>query len=121
VLFADLDRVAEAFGCDQRRRRALALDDGIGDERRAVHDLARLLWRQAGFGERLRQPLGNGAAGIVRRRERLANVKRAALGVKDQQVGEGPADIDADPQALPVTCHPRSPNVIPTANAAGRV
>ena len=40
ALVGDLDHVAEAVGGDQRGARALALDDGIGGERGAVHEHA---------------------------------------------------------------------------------
>ena len=40
VLEGDLDGIAEALGDDQRRLGALALDDGVGRERRAVDDQA---------------------------------------------------------------------------------
>jgi len=38
MLEGDLDGIAEAFGDDQRRPGAFALDDGVGRERRAVND-----------------------------------------------------------------------------------
>src|SRR6185295_2542434 len=40
ALVGDLDDVAEAIGGDQGGARALALDDGVGGERGAVHQHA---------------------------------------------------------------------------------
>ena len=40
MLAADLERIAETLAGQQRGRRALALDQGIRDQRRAVDDLA---------------------------------------------------------------------------------
>jgi hypothetical protein len=43
MLEGDLDGIAEALGDDQRRPGALALDDGIGRQSRAVDDQAEVL------------------------------------------------------------------------------
>ena len=41
MLAADLERIAESLGGQQRGPRALALDEGVGDQRRAVDERAR--------------------------------------------------------------------------------
>ena len=55
ALACDLDRVAVTVGREQRRARALALDDRVGDEGRAVHDPRDVLDRDAVGLERLRR------------------------------------------------------------------
>ncbi len=97
ALARDLDRVAEPVGREQRRRRALALDDRVRDERRAVHDPRDLRDRDAVRLERLREDRLDRARGLVRRRQRLADRDEPVL-ADDAEIGERAADVDADAQ-----------------------
>ena len=56
----DLDHVAEAVGRDERGARALALDDGVGGERGAVHEHADVAERQARLGQHAAGALDDG-------------------------------------------------------------
>ena len=70
ALAADLDRVAEALRREQRRARALALDQRVRDERRAVHDAAerprrRVRAARASRASTRLDRLATGRAGVV--------------------------------------------------------
>ena len=92
VLEGDLDRIAEALGDDQRGLRALALDDRVGGERRAVDDQAEV----GGLGARQLQDLGHaGHHAFLGRARRGQHLRARALAVPfEEQVGEGATDID---------------------------
>ena len=104
VLAADLERIAIPARREQRRAGALALDDGVGHERRAVNH--RLDVRR-GHARRLedRGRLAfHGRRRIVGRRQRLADHHRARAIVHEQQIGEGAADVDADTYGSNLVC-----------------
>ena len=80
-------------------RRALALEDQVGGDRRAVQHAG-----DVGAGEaRGLQHLGDAVAeaprGIVRRRRRLGGPDAAGRRVEQRDVGEGAAGVDADDDA----------------------
>ena len=91
----DLERVAEPLGGQERRPRALALDERVGRERRAMDDRpdrargnVRLLEERAdGLLDRVRR--------IFRRGEDLADARGTGRLVDDDEVSEGAADVDA--------------------------
>ena len=82
-------------GGDQRDARALALQDRVGRDRRAVHDLRDVVDPERAAGERRLEPLGDTAAVVLGRREHLGALDRA-VGCQEHEVGEGAADVDAD-------------------------
>ena len=73
-----------------------AFDDGVGDQRRAVHNAVQL----AGVHLRFLQQAGDAGddrrAGILRRGQQLAGVHKVAARIVQHQIGEGAADINAD-------------------------
>ena len=73
ALVRDLDHVAEAVGGDERGARALALDDGVGGERGAVHEHADVAERQARLGQRAACALDDGHLRLPRRRQQLGD------------------------------------------------
>ena len=91
----DLQHVAEALGGDQRHRRALALQDGVGGDREAVHDLGHAGGRQVQLGQRVSKAAQHATSVVVRRARHLDHGGPAALGQGDD-VGKGPADVDPD-------------------------
>ena len=95
VLVGDLDRIAEALGGDQRRPGALALDDGVGGERRAVHDQSGT-WPGAIAGELQCPP--HAVEHTVLRRAGLVveHLREKRIGRLQHDVGEGAADIDGE-------------------------
>ncbi len=89
---ADVEHVLEPVGGDQRHRLDPVLDDGVGDERRAVDEVRDLGGIEARGGEcRLDAGDGIGAPG-----RHLDRAHFAGRGVQRHQVGEGAADVDAD-------------------------
>ena len=95
VLAADLQGVPEPFGGEQRGEGPLALDQGIGDQRGAVHHGARLATvHDAGL-----QPLAHGGfhrhARIAVGGEGLADEGGAVIR-HQQQIREGSAYVNAD-------------------------
>ena len=95
-LAADLDAVAESFCRQQPNRRALAFDDGVGHQRRAMHHAVHV----AGTDLRLPQQPGktfdDGDARVLGRGEELARVNKVACRVVQHEIGECAADIDPD-------------------------
>ena len=98
VLVADQQRVAEAGGGDQAGAPGLALDQGVGDQRRGVDDRRRDVGRaHAGLGEQLRDAAAHAverADGVV---SVLSTTTRAGGGVEQHDVGERAADVDGQP------------------------
>ena len=95
VLAPDLQRVAEAFCRQECRLRSLPLDEGVGDQRRAVDDLPDCLHRLLRLGQRLGQTRLDRPRWIVRRGERLADDELSRGVVINHQIGERAADVDA--------------------------
>ena len=96
---AQLEHVAQAARRDERRARALALEQRVGDDRRRVgeeRDVARgdTAARERG-GERVQHAAGE----VARRRRHLDDARGAAGLVHQDDVGERAADVDADAPA----------------------
>ena len=89
---ADIEHVLEAARRHQRHRLDAILDDGVGDQGRAVDEIVDFLGREAGGGER-RQDAGDGIVALGRHLDRPDFAARRQQG---DQVGEGAADVDAD-------------------------
>ena len=94
-LRAHLDRVPEPLGGDQRGGRPLALEDRVGRQRRAVNDDVDVARSDARAGQPLFQRPHAGDGRVVGGGQDLGGEPPAADLERD--VGEGPADVDADP------------------------
>jgi hypothetical protein len=92
VLPGDLQRIAEPLGGEQGGARALALDQRIGGERRAVNHKRHIGRCALGFGQHGAHARQHGAFGRIGRGQQLDGV--GALGRLEHEVGEGAADID---------------------------
>ena len=84
IAAADLVHVAKAFGRDQSRARALALEYGVDRYRRTVHEET----RAGDVDTRPTQAIVDAAGQIVRSRQRLA-AKDLRIIIDSNQVGEG--------------------------------
>ena len=100
----DLDLVAVAVAGDEPGDRPRHLDHRVVGGRRAVDDQVGA-GEQLGHAERLarREALeaAEDAVGLVARRGRMLVEHQRAVGARQHQVGEGAADVDADPVVLP--------------------
>ena len=94
ALVGNFDDVSKAVGRDQRRLGALALDDGVGRERRAVHDLLEIGKTDSGFVEHTTRALENGALGRIGRGQHLGRV--AFVPEIDNDVSERAAHVDSE-------------------------
>ena len=92
---ADLEHVAESASGDQADRADLALDDRVGDERRSVGERGAAPGHAADRGE----PVEQAARRIGGRRRDLERARSARRVTRDE-IGEGPADVDADANAV---------------------
>jgi len=92
---ADLEHVAEAAGGDEADGAHAALDDRIGDERGAVGEGG----TAAGHAGDRRQAVEHAARGVGRRGRHLER-RRPPGRVAGHEIGEGAADVDADPHVL---------------------
>ena len=120
VLVADLERVGEALGDDEERALALALEEGVGRDRRAHLDRGDRAARQLRVGAKAQYVADAGqggvaiAAGIVR--EQLPCDERS-VGPPRDHVGEGTAAVD--PELPPGAAHaPMSSARWPRSRAA---
>ena len=92
-LAPDLEGVLVAGGGDEPGRRALALDERVGDERGAVDDVAHLARAHARPGQGTARPVHHRGRGVLGGREDLLHDGGRAAGVEEHDVGEGPADV----------------------------
>ena len=99
-LAAHLERVAKAARGHVAHPCARALDDRVGDERRAVHQAVELVGIGAGLPEQAREAGKDRLARVVGCGEPLARVDQVPQLVDQDEVGEGPADVDADADPL---------------------
>ncbi len=97
LLGAHLEDVAEAARGDQAEARAAALDQGVGDQGGAVHDVA-----DVGEGQVCAacsssvEALQRADRRVVRRGQALVQADVVALRVEQDEVGEGAADVETD-------------------------
>ena len=103
LLRPHLQDVPEAASRQQPEPRAVALDDGVGHEGGAVHDVADVLEFYSGRRQQIAHPRKRTDRGILRRRQALVQVQPALLAVHQDEVGEGTADVEAD--AIPCRFH----------------
>ena len=92
---ADVDQVAEAGGRDHAGARAVALEHDVGRDRRAVQQLRDVADVAPGERAQLAQAVHRRLRRVRRRARHLVDGDGGA--VEQHQVGEGSADIDADP------------------------
>ncbi len=110
LLDADLEHVAETLGRDEADRRALALDDGVGDQRRAVNDLVEIADGDAGGGHHIGETAQRTLGRIGRRGQALVETNGRVALVEQDEVGEGASDIDTGPETLGSRLHSNSPH-----------
>ena len=96
ALAADLQQVAEACGREQPGLGALALDQRIGEQRGGVDHAADLLGPRPRLLQHPSRSLDGAARRIVGRRALLPDDGAAVARIVDDEVGEGPSDIDAE-------------------------
>ena len=104
VLVPDLDRVAKALGGDERGFGALALDQRVGRQGRAVDDDREVGRGQRRLAQHLVDRRDDGALGRLRRRQDLG--APPPLAHFERHIGKGAADVDAQSRTL---CHPIAP------------
>ena len=97
LLPADDQDVAEAPGRQEGDVPALSLDDDVRAERGPVHGLDEVGPAEPRAGDQLAEPLHARPGRVVRRREALAGEEAPVVGL-EREVGEGPADVEADPE-----------------------
>jgi hypothetical protein len=118
VLPADLEHVAEAHRGDESGRGALALEDHVGRDRRAVQHARDRLRVSARLRHRIRDAVDEAERRVLRRRRRLRRDHPAGRRIEQRHVRERAAGIDADEQRVasvvsgmceaPEKHHPRS-------------
>ena len=96
MLPGHLERIAEACRRDQGRPRALAFDQGVGGQGRAVHDQRDVAWPAFRLGQDGSHAVQHGAFGRVGRGQDLGGVGCRVGSLADFQhdIGESAADID---------------------------
>ena len=99
----ELQNITKPPGGDERDLAAPAFDECIGGDRRTVGELRNLRGRDSRVGEQPSHAVFDRAAVVVGRRENLLGV-HGAVQPEDDDVGEGPPDVDAQ-------SHPLSPSV----------
>ena len=102
---ADLQHVTEALRRDEPGPRAPELEDRVRGNRGAVQDLAHVVAGHAGFVEQLTDALDDGAGVVVDARRHLLRVDGPIV-VQEHDVGERPADVDADAKARHLSGRP---------------
>jgi hypothetical protein len=103
VLAPDLDRVAKAARGDQRGPGALALDQGVGEQRGAVHHVRDRLGRYVGLAQHFHDAALDGGVRLLGRGQDLGDAQQRARLVDHDEVGEGAADVRPDPMAHVLT------------------
>ncbi len=94
---AELEDVAKAARGDQADARDLAIEQRVRRRRRAMHDGA----QRREVGTDLRQRGEHPEGLVLHSRRHLGYADVATLLVKQDEVGEGAADIDADDRHAP--------------------
>ena len=108
-LIGDIEDVAETLGGDEGGDGALALDDGVGRQGRAVEEEVDLAGRDADLAQQLERA---GDHRLLRRLGRGQQLARPALVAGlDDDVGEGAADIDGEALLLQRSAMGRHPAI----------
>ena len=98
VLVGHFERVAEALGGEEGDLGAAALDHGVGRERGAVHDHSYRVRCKTGDAEQLRDAVQHRDFRGARRGQKLE--AELAIAMLQDEIREGPADIDSEPRFL---------------------
>ena len=101
----ELEHVLEALGGEDGRHRALLLEDRVGGDGGAVDEAFDVAGLGAGDGEDATHGVGDALEQVLRRARDLRECE-PAIAVERHDVGERPADVDADlhpPPPLPPT------------------
>ena len=93
----DLEHVAEPLGRHQEGPGPLPLDDEVGAERRAMHGLLHVGHGRPRPLEQRVEALQHALGGVAGRREVLADHDGARGHILEREVGEGAADVEAEP------------------------
>ena len=110
VLVPDLDRVAEPLGRNQRGPGALALDDRVGRQRRAVDNDRQIGRHQPGFAQHRAHRVDDGAFRSLGSGQDLRAEPAPVRFQRD--IGKGAADIDPEPCRLMVHVPPALPRSV---------
>ncbi len=116
-LAPDLERVAESGRRDQPGDGALALDEGVGEERRRVHDAREVSRLERPVSENRRDARDHGTDRVVVGRQHLAAPLASGVVVVHHDVGEGAADVDSERVAGHVQCLGTLPRVLDRVRA----
>ena len=100
LLGAHLEDVAEAARGDQAEAGAAALDQGVGDQGGAVHDVADVGERQVCRLQQFGEALQRADRRVLRGGQALVQADVVALRVEQDEVGEGAADVETDAIAV---------------------
>jgi hypothetical protein len=88
----------ETRGDDQAERCDLALQERIGRDGGAVRQRHDVICRAARFGEDRLHAADQADGGIGRRARHLGDAHRARAAINRNDIGEGAAGVDADPE-----------------------
>src|SRR5206468_13098464 len=91
----DLEDVAEALGGNEPRPGAAQLEQRVGGDGGAVKHLDHVATAETCLVEDLAEPVDDGAGVVLHAGRHLLDVQ-ASVGVEEDDVGEGAADIDRD-------------------------
>src|SRR5439155_15874 len=94
----DLEDVAEALGGNEPRPGAAQLEQRVGGDGGAVKHLDHVATAETCLVEDLAEPVDDGAGVVLHAGRHLLDVQ-ASVGVEEDDVGEGAADIDRDAEA----------------------
>ena len=105
---ADIEHIAKAFRCDQRRLRAAAFDDGVGRQRGAVNEDVDVGYVGTRIGQDETHPVQHRLLRPRRCRQHLAGF--AILTHIQHDIGERASDIDSQSH-LGSLKHSKSPRL----------
>ena len=95
ILAGDLEDVAEALGDEERSSHAPPLQQGVGRDRGAVDEEGDVLRPEARLPDDLADPLLDPGCLVGGRRRGLGEMDPVAVGVEENEVGEGAAHVHA--------------------------
>jgi hypothetical protein len=122
---ADLEGIAEPRRGEEPRLGALALDQRIRGQRRAVDEGGHARGVAPGLVEQGQHPLLDGLGRLLGRRQELADAHGARPLIDQHEVGEGAADVHSDARATRSRCahegevYRFTPRPSPTGYVAG--
>ncbi len=99
-LGSSFEHIAKPARGEERGCRALALDHGVGRERRAMHDRAHRRVARVGKRQDLRHRRQHGLAGLVRCRQQFCRIDATGSLIEPDHIGKCAADVDANGNRL---------------------